>query len=31
MVRIHTSNAGAAGAIPGQGTETPHVVWHGHK
>ena len=31
MVTICTSKAGGAGLIPARGTETPHVVWYGHK
>ena len=27
-LRLHTSNAGGAGLIPGQGTKIPHAAWH---
>ena len=26
-LRLHASNAGYAGLIPGQGTKIPHAVW----
>ena len=26
-LRLHTSNEGAAGAIPGQGIKIPHALW----
>ena len=28
-LRLHTSNAGSTGSIPGQGTKTPRAAWHG--
>ena len=30
-LRLHPSNAGGAGSIPGQGTKIAHAVWHGQK
>ena len=30
-LRLHVSNAGSAGSIPGQGTKIPHAAWHGQK
>ena len=30
-LRLHTSNAGAAGSIPGRGTKIPHALRHGQK
>ena len=30
-LRLHTSNAGGVGSIPGQGTRIPHAAWHGKK
>ena len=31
MLRLHASNAGGAGSIPGRGTKIPHAVWCGQK
>ena len=28
-LRLHGSNAGGAGLIPGQGTKIPYATWHG--
>ena len=30
-LRLHTSKAGGAGLIPGQGTKIPHATWRGQK
>ena len=30
-LRLHASNAGGAGSIPGQGDKIPQAVWHGQK
>ena len=30
-LRLHASNAGGAGSIPGRGTKIPHTAWHGPK
>ena len=30
-LRLHASNAGGAGSIPGQGTKIPHAMGHGQK
>ena len=30
-LRLHASNAGGMGSIPGQGTKIPHIVWLGEK
>ena len=30
-LRLHASNAGDAGSIPGWGTKIPHPAWHGQK
>ena len=30
-LRLHPSNAGGAGSIPGWGTEIPHAAWCGQK
>ena len=30
-LRLHASNAGTVGSIPGQGTKIPYAVWHGQK
>ena len=30
-LRLHASNAGGVGSIPGQGTKIPHAVWHSQK
>ena len=30
-LRLHASNAGAAGSIPGWGTKIPHAAWRGQK
>ena len=30
-LRLHTSKAGGAVVIPGQGTKIPHAAWRGQK
>ena len=30
-LRIHASNAGVGGSIPGQRTKIPHATWGGQK
>ena len=30
-LRLHASNAGGMGSIPGGGTKIPHAMWHGQK
>ena len=30
-LRLHTSTAGCAGSIPGQGAKIPHAAWRGKK
>ena len=31
LLRLHASNAGSMGLIPGQGTKIPHATWWGQK
>ena len=31
LIRLHTSNAGGMGLIPGQGTKIPHATGWGQK
>ena len=30
-LRLHASNAGGTGSIPGQGTKIPHAAWQGQR
>ena len=30
-LRLHASNGGGTGSIPGWGTKIPHATWHGQK
>ena len=30
-LRLHASNAGAPGSIPGWGTKIPQAMWHGQR
>ena len=30
-LRLHTSNAGGRGSVPGQGIKIPHATWYSKK